>query len=235
MKIFIKKLFHSLQLITFFILSTVPITVFASDLDNAQKAFEKKDYSTALTQYQAALKNHSAHENQTFSDKPSAIQNPSLTQKIASFFKGESKQPQTNPNSKNIVEGYIHLQKGKCYVQLNQIDQAVSEFDKGVTAGGDNDMGNACLFEKGYCHMKQKDFQNAYQSMKEYVKRNIDKDPKDTDPEKLKRASYAALVCAWKLNKSGVAFESDMEGAKALAKKGSLFLSSSEKRLYFKK
>ena len=209
-----------------------------SDLKNAHDAFEKKDFSKALTLYQSAFKNRTPHENQNFPQASSPVQTPSLTQKIVSFFKGKSAQsqpPQTNPDSKNIVDGYIHLQMGKCYVQQNKMNQAVSEFDTGATAGGDNPTGNLCLFEKGFCHMHQGDYQNAYVSLKEYVKRNVDMDPKDMDQNRMKRAVYMASMCAWKLNKSGADFETDMEGAKALAVKAFALMQSLDKRIYFKK
>jgi tetratricopeptide (TPR) repeat protein len=210
-----------------------------SVLHQAKNAFDKKEYSTALTLYQNALRNRAAQQKQISSATHANGKNQSLTQKVLSFIKGEPTLiPETNPvnpNSKNIMDGYLYLQMGKCYVQLNKLDKAVSVFDAGSSASGDNDTGNACLFEKGTCHMHNLDYQNAYQSLKEYVRRNVDKDPKEMDQNQMKRALYMASVCAWKLSKSGVSFENNMEDAKTLAKKAYTLLPLLDNRIYFKK
>ena len=82
--------------------------------------------------------------------------------------------------------------------------------------------------------MKQKDYQGAYQSMKEYVRRNVDRDKKDIDPQRMRSASFIGMVSAWRLNKSGTVFESDMTGAMVLAVKIKSLMPNLDNRIYFK-
>jgi hypothetical protein len=206
--------------------------VLASELKDANDAFEKKDYSTALSDYQTALNNHVPQTSSQTTPVPS--QTPTLTKRILSYFIGTS-QPVINPNSRNAANGYICLRMGECYIQEKQIGQAVSVFGMGVSIGGDNEMGNRCLYEEGFYQMYQLNYQGAYQSMREYVKRNVDKDPKSVESQKMKYASYVAMVCAWKLNKEGQSFDSNMSEAVTLALKGKGFLAGNEGRVYFKK
>ena len=206
-----------------------------SHLYKAKESFEKKDYSSALILYQAALNAHKPQKNQDFAPYAPLVYKQSLKDKIYSFFSKSPPSLKLNPNSKNLMDGYIYLQMGKCYVQLNKIDKAVTVFDMGVSAGGDNETGNACLFERAFCQMRGLDYQNAYQGLREYVKRNIDKDPKDIDQTRMKRAFYMASVCAWKLNRSGLNFESDMPGVTVLVKKAYSLMPKLDNRIYFKK
>ena len=118
---------------------------------------------------------------------------------------------------------------------MKNMKLAETSYAMGVTAAGDNDTGNACLFEEGFCQMYRKDYTDAYSNLKEYVRRNINKDPSAMDKTRMKRAVYMATVCAWKLNKTGVVFDNDMEGAKNLAKQAFTLLPSLDQRIYFKK
>jgi tetratricopeptide (TPR) repeat protein len=204
-----------------------------SALNTAKQAFDKKDYSTALTLYQIVLKNHVPQSNNQTA--PLAVQTPSITQKVLSFFTGSTTAPVTISSSKNLKNGYICYQMGNCYVQMNNMDQAVSAYDIGVTVGGDSDTGNICLFEKGFCQMKQKNYLGAYQSLKEYVKRNVDKAPTALDASRMRRAIYMSSACAWILNKSGKTFEPDPSGAEAVAEKAYILLPKLNNRIYFKK
>ncbi len=210
-------------------------TATPSALRNAKDAFDRKNFSTALSLYQTVLNKHVPQSNPNPSESPAPARTPTLAQKIVSFLKEKFSPSTPNPGSNNFLNGYLYLQMGKCYVGLKKMDQAESAYAMGVTAGGNNDMGNQCLFEEGYCQMYRKDYQDAYQNLKEYVSRNIQKDPSGMDPNRMKRAVFMASVCAWKLNKSGVDFESDMPGAKALAKQAFALLPALDNRIYFKK
>jgi hypothetical protein len=200
-------------------------------LKTAHEAFKSKDYSTALTDYQIALSNLAPQENQQAT--PTVIPTVTILNKVTSFFSGYSAGPPSN--SKNIGSSYICLKMGDCYVHEKKLDQAVSMFDMGTSLTGDNKIGNECLLQKGFYEMHEKDYLDAYHSMKEYVRRNVDKNSKEIDTKKMQRACFIGLVSAWKLNKSGVVFENDMTGSMVLAVKAKLLMSGLDNRIYFKK
>jgi len=130
---------------------------------------------------------------------------------------------------------FIYLRIGECYICEKNVDSAVTAFGMGVSITGDNKIGNECLYKEGFYQMRLKNYLSAYKCMKEYVRRNVDKKNKEIDAKRMQRACSIGLICAWKLDKSGVVFENDMTGTQLLALKAKAMMSGLDNRIYFKK
>lgn len=183
----------------------------SDDFNKANSSFDKKDYATALTDYQSTL---DKIDNKTDSKVSNAIS------KLKEILI-----PGQTSGRPNQSAAFACLQMGKCHLALKDVPNAIQSFGDGYNRSKGSLIGKECLAQKATWEIYSKKYSDALADLTEYFKDF--KGGKEQETPETQRLLYYAMYCSY--------VQKDQTSLKNFYSLSENFIPKTDHRKYFRK